>query len=64
MRNLHMAAADYHRQLGPEAQSKVRQAAMGIDRRAHDRSEVYRQTPPAELTLHVTQLDETKLVEL
>ena len=55
MRNLHMAAADYHRQLGPEALSKARQAAMEMDRRAYKRSDAYRQTPPAEHTLHVTQ---------
>ena len=39
--------------LSPEAFAKVRRAAMEMDRRAYERSEVYRETPPAEHTLRV-----------
>jgi hypothetical protein len=35
-----------YRHLGPEAMAKVREAAMEMDRRAYERSEVYRETPP------------------
>jgi hypothetical protein len=39
--------------LNPEALAKVRREAMEMDRRAYERSEVYRETPPAEHTLRV-----------
>jgi hypothetical protein len=39
--------ADYQH-LSPEALTKVRKEAMEMDRRAYERSEVYRETPPAE----------------
>src|SRR5918997_3186225 len=39
--------------LSPEAMAKVRRAAMEMDRRAYERSEVYRDTPPVEHTLRV-----------
>jgi hypothetical protein len=39
--------------LSPEAMGKVRREAMEMDRRAYERSEVYRETPPAEHTLRV-----------
>ena len=39
--------------LSPEALAKVRREAMEMDRRAYERSEVYRETPPAEHTLRV-----------
>ena len=39
--------------LGPEAMAKVRKASMALDRRAYERSEVYRDTPPAKHTLRV-----------
>jgi hypothetical protein len=43
------------RHLDSEAMVKVREAAMEMDRRAYERSEVYRQTQPAEHTLRVGQ---------
>jgi hypothetical protein len=42
-----------YQHLSPEALAKVRRAAMEMDRRAYERSEVYRETPPAEHTLRV-----------
>ena len=39
--------------LGPEALAKVRRKALEMDQRAYERSEVYRETPPAEHTLRV-----------
>jgi hypothetical protein len=39
--------------LSPEAMAEVRKAAMELDRRAYERSEVYRDTQPAEHTLRV-----------
>jgi hypothetical protein len=39
--------ADYQH-LSPEALTKVRKEAMEMDGRAYERSEVYRETPPAE----------------
>jgi hypothetical protein len=41
--------------LSPEALAKVRKKALQMDGRAYDRSEAYRQTPPAEHTLNVRQ---------
>jgi hypothetical protein len=41
--------------LSPEALAKVRKKALQMDRRAYERSEAYRQTPPAEHTLNVRQ---------
>jgi hypothetical protein len=41
--------------LSPEALAKVRGEAMEMDRRAYERSEVYRDTPPAEHTLRARQ---------
>jgi hypothetical protein len=41
------------RHLSSEALAKVRSEAMAMDRRAYERSEVYRETPPAEHTLRV-----------
>jgi hypothetical protein len=38
--------------LDPEALAKVRKKAMEMDGRAYERSEVYRETPPAQHTLH------------
>ncbi len=37
-----------YRHLSPEALPKVRRAALAMDRRAYERSEAYRGTPPAE----------------
>ena len=37
----------------PEAMAKVRREALEMDGRAYERSEVYRETPPAEHTLRV-----------
>src|SRR5215203_3426799 len=42
-----------YQHLSPEALAKVRRAAMEMDRRAYERSEVYRETPPADHTLRV-----------
>src|SRR5829696_4517128 len=42
-----------YQHLSPEALAKVRRAAMEMDRRAYERSEAYRETPPAEHTLRV-----------
>ena len=42
-------------QLGPEALSKARRAAMEMDRRAYERSDAYRETKPAERTLRAKQ---------
>jgi hypothetical protein len=39
--------------LSPEALAEARKVAMEVDRRAYERSEVYRETPPAEHTLRV-----------
>ena len=39
--------------LSPKALAEVRKAAMELDRRAYERSEVYRDTQPAEHTLRV-----------
>jgi hypothetical protein len=39
--------------LSPEALAKARKAAMELDRRAYERSEVYRDTQPAKHTLRV-----------
>jgi hypothetical protein len=39
--------------LSPKAMAEVRKAAMELDRRAYERSEVYRDTQPAEHTLRV-----------
>jgi hypothetical protein len=39
--------------LSSEPMAKVRREAMEMDRRAYERSEVYRETPPAEHTLRV-----------
>ena len=39
--------------LSPETLAKVRREAMEMDRRAYERSEVYRETPPTEHTLRV-----------
>jgi hypothetical protein len=39
--------------LNPEAMAKVRKAAMEMDRRAYERSEAFRDTPPVEHTLRV-----------
>jgi hypothetical protein len=39
--------------LSPEALAKVRREALEMDGRAYERSEVYRETPPAEHTLRV-----------
>ena len=39
--------------LSPEAMAKVRKEVMDLDRRAYERSEVYRDTQPAEHTLRV-----------
>ena len=39
--------------LSPEALAKARKAAMELDRRAYERSKVYRDTQPAEHTLRV-----------
>jgi hypothetical protein len=44
--------ADYQH-LSPEALAKVRKEALEMDGRAYERSEVYRETPPAEHTLRV-----------
>jgi hypothetical protein len=41
--------------LSPEALAKVQKKALQMDRRAYERSEAYRQTPPAEHTLNVRQ---------
>jgi len=41
--------------LSPEALAKVRKKALQMDGRAYERSEAYRQTPPAEHTLNVRQ---------
>jgi hypothetical protein len=41
--------------LSPEALAKVRREAMEMDRRAYERSEAYRDTPPVEHTLRVGQ---------
>jgi hypothetical protein len=41
--------------LGPEALAKVRKEALEMDGRAYERSEVYRETPPAQHTLGVGQ---------
>ncbi len=41
--------------LSPEAMGKVRREAMEMDRRAYERSEAYRDTPPVEHTLRVGQ---------
>jgi hypothetical protein len=41
--------------LDPEALAKVRKKAMEMDGRAYERSEVYRETPPAQHTLRVGQ---------
>jgi hypothetical protein len=41
--------------LDPEALAKVRKKAMEMDGRAYERSEVYRETPPAKHTLRVGQ---------
>ena len=41
--------------LDPEALAKVRKKALQMDGRAYERSEAYRQTPPAEHTLNVRQ---------
>jgi hypothetical protein len=46
---------EYHRHLSPEALAEVRREATEMDRRAYERSEVYRETPPAEHTLRVGQ---------
>src|SRR5215212_9165033 len=37
--------------LSPEALAKVRKKALEMDQRAYERTEAYRQTPPAEHTL-------------
>jgi hypothetical protein len=37
--------------LDPEALAKVRKKALEMDGRAYERSEVYRETPPAQHTL-------------
>jgi hypothetical protein len=39
--------------LSPEALAEARKAAMEVDRRAYERSEVYRDTQPAEHPLRV-----------
>ncbi len=44
-----------YRHLGPEALAKVRRAALAMDRRAYERSEAYRETPPVEHTLQARQ---------
>jgi hypothetical protein len=44
-----------YRHLSPEAMAKVREAALEMDRRAYERSEAYRETPPAEHTLRAGQ---------
>jgi hypothetical protein len=41
--------------LSPEALAKVRKKALQMDGRAYERSEAYRETPPAEHTLNVRQ---------
>jgi hypothetical protein len=41
--------------LDPEALAKVRKKALEMDGRAYERSEVYRETPPAKHTLRVGQ---------
>jgi hypothetical protein len=41
--------------LSPEAVAKVRKEALQMDGRAYERSEVYRETPPAEHTLRAGQ---------
>jgi hypothetical protein len=41
--------------LSPEVLAKVRKKALQMDGRAYERSEAYRQTPPAEHTLNVRQ---------
>jgi hypothetical protein len=41
--------------LDPEALAKVRRKAREMDGRAYERSEVYRETPPAEHTLNLKQ---------
>jgi len=41
--------------LSPEALAKVRRDALEMDQRAYERSEVYRETPPAEHTLRQSQ---------
>ena len=41
--------------LDPEALAKVRKKALEMDGRAYERSEVYRETPPAQHTLRVGQ---------
>jgi hypothetical protein len=42
-----------YQHLSPEALAEVRKVAMEVDRRAYERSEVYRGTQPAEHTLRV-----------
>jgi hypothetical protein len=42
-------------QLSPEALGKVRKKALAMDQRGYQRSEVYREAPPAEHTLRVGQ---------
>jgi hypothetical protein len=44
-----------YQHLSPEAVAKVRRKALEMDGRAYERSEVYRETPPAEHTLRVGQ---------
>ena len=41
--------------LSPEALAEVRRKALAMDGRAYERSEAYRETPPAEHTLRVRQ---------
>jgi hypothetical protein len=41
--------------LSPEALTKIRRDALEMDKRAYERSEAYRVTPPAEHTLRVGQ---------
>jgi hypothetical protein len=45
----------HYRHLSPEALAKARGKAMKMDRRAYERSEVYRDTPPAKHTLQAGQ---------
>jgi hypothetical protein len=44
-----------YRHLSPEALAKARGKAMEMDKRAYERSEVYRDTPPAKRTLQAGQ---------
>jgi hypothetical protein len=44
-----------YQHLSPEVLAKVRREAMEMDRRAYERSEAYRDTPPAEHTLRAEQ---------